>query len=479
MKNKKIISIGLIVLFIMSSTITANATIDNNNIAKQNEIETKNDNSSQKYAIIMVGQYFGLWSSFAPFVNYEKIQQYYTWYLNDAGRYYEMLRDNYGYDDDNIFLLVKLLPERLFKMPTEHFNKSWVDDTCDEKILKDIFNSFKPDGKNELNENDTLSFVMINHGGVYDNGGINWTTMDGFSNNLWKNEIKSIDDKKNTAASYSKIFDNGWADEPLTLTMGEPVTIKGFRIKLGKQKTQDKIKICFYNNSELLKEAIIENWNNKYWEYLSFRNEETQDIENYTINKVEISFHENNPNFGFGRNPVKVYNFNLWPADGLNDVQKAFFGITLNTFLDLLRWQLGKNVNVLYDWELAEYVDNITAKMIFLFQPCYSGAFIDKLSGENRIICSASRGFEPADAWIGLFRQALNKEVDADYNCDGNISFAEAYEYTTKWVHNRYGNLFHPLIDDNGDRIGSYYNETSYDPSTVGMDGYLAANTFL
>ena len=39
--------------------------------------------------------------------------------------------------------------------------------------------------------------------------------------------------------------------------------------------------------------------------------------------------------------------------------------------------------------------------------------------------------------------------------------------------------LFHPLIDDNGDRVGSHYNQSSYNPDILGMDGYLAANTFL
>ena len=37
----------------------------------------------------------------------------------------------------------------------------------------------------------------------------------------------------------------------------------------------------------------------------------------------------------------------------------------------------------------------------------------------------------------------------------------------------------HPLIDDNGDKIGHNLNESGCDPETPGEDGYLAANTFL
>jgi len=481
MNIANLITLALVIMLMLSSCIqvTGETNLDKN----QETLQTTEDKEvSQRYAVIFVGQYFGMWFNFQPIKNYKRIQQYYTWYLNDAGQTYKMLRDTYGYSEENIFLLVKLLPECLFDIPTEQFNKSWVDGTCDEEILEDVLTSFKIGGSNELSENDSLLFLMIDHGGIYDDGGINWVKPDKVNYNDWRCEFLAIDNLENTFASYHKTFDNNWTDQPLIIKMDELLKIKGFRIKSGKDSSQDKIRIRFYNDSEIIKQTILNSWVKKDWEYLVFRNITTQEIQEYEIDRIEISFHENNANVGFKVHPAKVYDFELWPADSLNDIQKAFFALTFNTLFKFLNWKFNVfngELNLLYDWELANYIDNISAKMIFLFQPCFGGAFIDKISGENRIICTASRGFEPADSWIGPFRRALNKEVDADYNFDGNISIAEAYEYTAKWVIDRYGNLFHPIIDDNADRIGTHYNETSYNSSMFGMDGYLAANTFL
>ena len=151
----------------------------------------------------------------------------------------------------------------------------------------------------------------------------------------------------------------------------------------------------------------------------------------------------------------------------------------------------------LWEYQFARCARGINARTIFALQPCKSGGFINALSGENRIVCTASREDELANAaWIGPFRYALN-EIDECNNIngepipdgipdadicpqDGNISILEAYRYAAEKVEDQVvqnNNLKpqHPLIDDNGDKIGHYYTETGYDPNTLGMDGCLAA----
>jgi len=132
----------------------------------------------------------------------------------------------------------------------------------------------------------------------------------------------------------------------------------------------------------------------------------------------------------------------------------------------------------LYDWELAKYLSDIHAgQIIFLLQPCYSGGFINDLSGINHIICTASQEDEVATtSWIEPFIRGLNGE--ADINNDSKVSILEAYEYTAFKI-NETTQLEHPIIDDNGDKIGHHYTEAGYDPCNPNADGYLAARTYL
>jgi len=471
-KNKIIVQLICIILILSTFTVYAQS-------------DSSTSSESKKYAVILVGQYY---NRGAIKVTIPTVQQYYTWYLNDAGRIYSMLKERYDYSDENIFLLVNLLPNCLFDIPEDVFNISWVDGDCDEKLLGSIFESFKPGGSRELSESDQVLFLMINHGGVYNDGGISWIKPDAVIDNSWNKEEKSLDTKKDTPSTYNRINDNNWTDEPLTFTMDHPIKIKGIRIKANKLKHHDNIYIKFYNDSIVVKDLFFKNnntvlhsWLERRWKYVSFRNYTTQEIDEYYIDKIEIFVHEEDPKFGFFMNPAKIYDFELWPHDDLNDIKDAFFGLTLNRITDIFLWRFifYQPYLRLYDYEIADYVDGIEAKMIFLFQPCFGGALIDKISGDNRISCTSSRGFEPADSWIGPFRWALNKEVDADYNLDGDISISEAYEHTARWVENYYGNLFHPLIDDNGDQVGNHFRQSGFNPNNSTKDGYLAAHTFL
>lgn len=161
----------------------------------------------------------------------------------------------------------------------------------------------------------------------------------------------------------------------------------------------------------------------------------------------------------------------------------TFFGFPykFNTIQEIVsHFVFKKNLNAfkLYDWELGEYLENIHAgKMIFILQPCYSGGFINDISGINRIICTSSRESELATVeWIEPFIHGLNGNADA--NGDEKISILEAYEYTARNV-NKKTKIEHPLLDDNDDGIGHHYSEVGYDPTNPNSDGYVAARTFL
>lgn len=132
----------------------------------------------------------------------------------------------------------------------------------------------------------------------------------------------------------------------------------------------------------------------------------------------------------------------------------------------------------LYDWELAQYLENIhSAKKIFILQPCFSGGFVNDLSGINHIVCTASREDEyAAESWIEPFIRGLAGKADA--NGDDKISILEAYEYAARKVNEKTSNE-HPLLDDNDDGIGHHYSDVGYDPTNPNDDGYVSARTYL
>jgi hypothetical protein len=397
-----------------------------------------------------------------------------------------MLKNTYGYDDDHIFLLVKLVPG--LTIPEEFKKiKDLIDYTSSKSNLELVLSKFQSGGSNALGEDDSLIILLINHGGVYadsngDDGGISWLSPDRFDGSSWDFEQYSYDDNLNTCA----VFDEGNTDysDWMTLMLDNPVKLRGFRIQANNyvvnndskkpKNVYDELKLEFYDGSALVKTTSLGFWATQGWQYQRFEGD-ASDLP--TADKVKIRFNGNNEVFkGFVRYPAKVFEFDFWPSSSGYDMTKVYMGCPFLTIPSFLQHLYDDTDNEkIYDTELASFVDNIKAKMIFFLQPCFSGAFIDDLSGENRIICTASRGSEPADSWIGLMRKALNFEVDADYNNDGKISILEAYEYTAKEDYKIYGDLFHPLIDDDGTYPGHYYNEPSYGLS----DGKLASQTFI
>jgi len=538
--GKTLVAITIVLIFLISSIAPINASITDSGIIGEdkpllNNIEPELDTTSnnelnieystnseelqyqhqtpqKKYAVIMVGQYYGLWKWYYLLnltVFLDIVQQYYTWYLNDAGKLYSTLYNTYGYDHDHIFLLVKLLPD-YFVIP-DTFNPDWIDYVSSKENLETVMDTFIPGGENELTEQDQLFFCYIDHGA---NEEVNYYGNDHYTNEFispdihtdtnWIDELKAYDfytqmghyvyHDTGTYAVF-KQPQNGWSDQ-LVLKLNTPKNIKGFRISAksykdsqGNQLYLDQMKIWLYNGAACVNTTTFTSWSDGTYEYIEFEGEEK------VVDKVVIKFHENDPYWGFAVRKALVYDFNFWESDSCGEVgSRTYFGCPFLSIPDVLLWIFGfGEIEKIYDFELMFDTWNINAKIIFALQPCMSGGFVSELSGENRIVCTASRGFELANAgWIGPFVRALNRVdenadglPDADYNGDNKVSILEAYKYAAISVEEQLNNdpmipPQHPLIDDNGDDIGHHFCETNYyDPDDPSKDGYLANQTFL
>ena len=136
-----------------------------------------------------------------------------------------------------------------------------------------------------------------------------------------------------------------------------------------------------------------------------------------------------------------------------------------------------------FDHELNDYTRDIPARrIIFVLNPCMSGGFVNDLSGKNRVIITACKEDEYANAsFIGPFYYGLNGS--ADYNGDGRVSLAEVFDYTSTavkdWLSTKpLETPENPLLDDNGDGVGHNNTESGYDPTTEEKDGYVAARIY-
>lgn len=102
------------------------------------------------------------------------------------------------------------------------------------------------------------------------------------------------------------------------------------------------------------------------------------------------------------------------------------------------------NGDILYDYQLKNMVDNITAKNInFVFGQCYSGGFVDDLEGPNRTIATACAYNEVSwacsniayDEFVYHWTCAMSgtnvtgDSISADVNSDFRTSMQEAYNY--------------------------------------------------
>ncbi|MBT5876782.1 MAG: hypothetical protein HOH43_25375 [Candidatus Latescibacteria bacterium] len=124
---------------------------------------------------------------------------------------------------------------------------------------------------------------------------------------------------------------------------------------------------------------------------------------------------------------------------------------------------------------LSELMDSISAgRIVVVNGSSSSGPFIDALSGQDRVIITATKsgGERIATVFPEHFLAALSVE-NSDLDKDGFVSLLEAFTYsrlkTEEWYEDQ-GRLAteHPMLDDNGDQKGSR------DPGGEDIDGALA-----
>ncbi len=134
------------------------------------------------------------------------------------------------------------------------------------------------------------------------------------------------------------------------------------------------------------------------------------------------------------------------------------------------------------------------ARLIVVNSSASSAGFINALSGDDRIIVTATKSVNERNAtqFMESFLQGL-EDGSADQNRDGRISLLEASRQAAQLTQDWYdgqGYLLteHPLIDDNGDGLGSRLIPEVTDGAMaveipvgegVVLDGGLAGRYFL
>lgn len=135
----------------------------------------------------------------------------------------------------------------------------------------------------------------------------------------------------------------------------------------------------------------------------------------------------------------------------------------------------------LRDLDFAQLLNRLPAqRQIFINTTSASGPFVEKLSRHGRIVITATRsGAENYTTVLPeYFVEAFLKPEEADLDKNGQVSILEAFDYSRDGMVRFYESANrlrpeHPLLDDNGDGVGS---ET---PSAISGDGKLAARTYL
>jgi len=120
-----------------------------------------------------------------------------------------------------------------------------------------------------------------------------------------------------------------------------------------------------------------------------------------------------------------------------------------------------------------------TQEVVFVNLASASGDWIGALSGDHRIIVTATRSGTERDESLfgGFFVTALTDE-EADTDKDGRVSVLEAFQYANAEVERTYGEQNrlrseHALLDDDGDGRGSH------EPDGQSGDGVRARGVFL
>lgn len=111
--------------------------------------------------------------------------------------------------------------------------------------------------------------------------------------------------------------------------------------------------------------------------------------------------------------------------------------------------------------ELAEWIAPITRPMVFVNGSSSSGPFVNRLSGQNRVVVTGTKSGSEQNftRFGGYFAEAMaSKKADLDH--DDEISVTEAFLLAARNVASYYDSegrisTEHALIDDNGDSAGT------------------------
>jgi hypothetical protein len=111
--------------------------------------------------------------------------------------------------------------------------------------------------------------------------------------------------------------------------------------------------------------------------------------------------------------------------------------------------------------ELAEWLGAVRRPIAVINCASSSAPFINRLSGENRIVISATKsGDERNFARFGQFISSAIGDPSSDLDKDGQVSLLEAYLTACRQLDEFYASdarlaTEHPLLDDNGDSLGT------------------------
>jgi hypothetical protein len=113
------------------------------------------------------------------------------------------------------------------------------------------------------------------------------------------------------------------------------------------------------------------------------------------------------------------------------------------------------------DAELLDWLKPIQRPVAILNCFSASGPFLARLSGPNRVVVTATRsGDEQNFARFGQYLAESVADLRADLDKDGQVSLLEAFLVASSRTAEFYRSRSrlateHPLIDDNGDRLGT------------------------
>ena len=111
--------------------------------------------------------------------------------------------------------------------------------------------------------------------------------------------------------------------------------------------------------------------------------------------------------------------------------------------------------------ELAGWLAPVKRPMAVLQCAAASAPFLNRLSGENRVVITATKsGDEQNFARFGQYIASAIADLRADLDKDGQVSLLEAYLTACRQLEEFYAGAArlateHPLLDDNGDGLGT------------------------